>query len=159
VGTFVGTPPRSNPHIAPQAAAIAKESEMRYSDAGNGITADSLSFYEATRRHLGEIAEISIRFPGFTDPFDPYLMILRDHEGNEIRLSGCTSGYNGEGPRGSLRILREVGVSDVDACRVLTDPDVILRAPSSARVSDWTDRDHAPRFPDLAINMDRGRVR
>jgi hypothetical protein len=157
VGTFVGTPTRSTRLVALNITR--REREMQYSDAGNGITADSLSFYETTRHHLGEIAEISIRFPGFTDPFDPYLMVLRDHESNEIRLSGCAAGYNGEGPRGSLRILRDVGVSDGDARRVLTDPHVMLRVPISAPAVDGAHRYDTPRSPDLATNNDRARVR
>jgi hypothetical protein len=129
---------------------------MQYSDEGNGITAESLAFFVANRRHLGDIVEISIRFPGFTDPFDPYLMVLRDRAGHEIRLSGCTAGYNGEGPRGSERILRDIGIGDFDAARVLTEPDVYMRVVSAPRpTSSRPEADHQQMFA-ISNTGDRG---
>jgi hypothetical protein len=108
---------------------------MRYSDSGNGITADSLAFYREHRHRLGRIVTAAVRFPGFSDPRDPYLMVLFDCAGNELRLSGCTSGYPGEGPRGALHILIAEGWPAATASRVLSAATVCLSrddpAPSS----------------------------
>jgi hypothetical protein len=93
---------------------------MRYSDSGNGITADSIAFYRDHQHQLGPIATAELRFPGFDDPPDPYLMVLRDPAGDEIRLSGCTTGYPGEGPRGAMLVLLEAGWSVEEARQVFS---------------------------------------
>jgi len=93
---------------------------MRYSDEGNGITAESVRFFRDHRHLLGPIVAADLRFPGFDDPPDPYLMMLRDGDGNEIRLSGCTTGYPGEGPRGAMRVLLEAGWPVEESRRVFT---------------------------------------
>ena len=82
-------------------------------DEGNGITRDSLAFYRDNRHNLGDLAEVSIRFPGYDDPHDLYLMVLRDRDrdrdGAELLLSGCTTGYIGEGPNGAMKLLIDEG--------------------------------------------------
>lgn len=93
---------------------------MRISDDGNGITRDSLAFYRDHRHEIGELREVTVRFPGYDDPFDPYLLVLRDTAGAEMRLSGCTAGYVGEGPNGTMRILIEEGIPVADAVAVLS---------------------------------------
>lgn len=93
---------------------------MRIDDVGNGITRDSLAFYRDHRHRIGEVRDVTVRFPGYEDPHDPYLMVLRDAEGSEMRLSGCTTGYVGEGPHGSMRVLIEEGVPVVHAIVVLS---------------------------------------
>jgi hypothetical protein len=93
---------------------------MRYSDSGNGITADSIAFYRDHQDRLGPIETAELRFPGFEDPPDPYLMVLRDANGNEIQLSGCTTGYPGEGPRGAMLVLLEAGWSADEARQVFS---------------------------------------
>jgi len=102
---------------------------MRISDAGNGITRDSLAFYRDHRHELADIREITVRFPGYDDPHDPYLMMLVDTKGNRLRLSGCTTGYVGEGPHGALRVLVEEGCPVVHAM-------VVLRAATARFVRD-----------------------
>src|SRR5579884_2757468 len=82
---------------------------MRYSDHGTGITRDSITFFREHRHRLGDIVQATVRFPGFDDPHDPYLMMLTDSNGDEIALSGCTAGYPGEGPRGAMQVLVECG--------------------------------------------------
>ncbi|HMC68789.1 MAG TPA: hypothetical protein VKJ07_06520 [Mycobacteriales bacterium] len=93
---------------------------MRISDQGNGVTRDSLAFHREHRHQLGDIREVTVRFPGYDDPHDPYLMTLRDGNGHEMRLSGCTTGYVGEGPHGSMRVLIEEGCPVVHAMVVLS---------------------------------------
>lgn len=92
---------------------------MRISDAGNGVTRDSLAFYRDHRHQLGDVAEVTVRFPGYNDPHDPYLLVLRDRAHNELRLSGCTTGYVGEGPHGTMRVLIDEGCPVVHAMVVL----------------------------------------
>ena len=117
---------------------------MRYSDQGTGVTRDSLAFFREHRHRLGEIVEASIRFPGFDDPHDPYLMVLRDDNGDEMLLSGCTAGYPGEGPRGAMQVLVESGWPADQAALVFTTPTLQLerqgdpRAPVAATVRQRT---------------------
>lgn len=89
-------------------------------DPGAGITRDSLSYYRDHRHQLDELARVTVRFPGFGDPYDPYLMVLTDRCGDRMLLSGCTAGYVGEGPNGSLEILVGEGV-DVETALAVTD--------------------------------------
>ena len=106
---------------------------MRYSDQGTGVTRDSLAFFREHRHRLGQIVEASVRFPGFDDPHDPYLMVLRDDRGNEMLLSGCTAGYPGEGPRGAMQVLVESGWPADQAALVFTTPSVQLERETRAR--------------------------
>jgi hypothetical protein len=113
---------------------------MRLSDAGTGITRDSLAFYRDHRHELGEAREVTVRFPGYDDPHDPYLMVLRDVAGLEMRLSGCTTGYVGEGPHGTMRVLIEEGCPVVHAT-------VVLSAATARFVRDedgWAVADYTP---------------
>ena len=99
---------------------------MRLDDSGNGVTRDSVLFFRDNRGRLGPIVSAAVRFPGFADPFDPYLMVLRDAAGNEMRLSGCTTGYAGEGPRGSMQVLVEAGFSAEAARATFTEATLAL---------------------------------
>lgn len=36
-------------------------------------------------------------------------LVLIDNDGNELHLSGCTSGYTGTGPHGTLEVLNKSG--------------------------------------------------
>ena len=96
-----------------------EEAPMRISDPGTGITRESLEFYRDHRHELGDVREVTVRFPGYDDPHDPYLLVLRDSRGDELRLSGCTTGYVGEGPHGTMRLLIEEGCPVVHAMVVL----------------------------------------
>lgn len=107
---------------------------MRLDDEGNGITRDSVRFFRDHRHELGEITSAELRFPGFGDPFDPYLMVLRDANGNEMRLSGCTTGYNGEGPRAAMQLLVEAGFPATHAQGVFSEPTIVLSRPPASAV-------------------------
>lgn len=106
---------------------------MRLDDPGNGITRDSVNFFRDNRHRLGELVTAELRFPGFGDPFDPYLMVLRDGAGNEMRLSGCTTGYHGEGPRAAMLVLVEAGFPATDAHVVFTEPTACFARPNPSR--------------------------
>lgn len=99
---------------------------MRLQDAGSGITRDSVMFFREHRHELGEVTRVAVRFPAFADPYDPYTMAMRDEDGNEMLLSGCTAGYVGEGPRAAMQILAELGFDPVQAQQVFTHPELLL---------------------------------
>ncbi len=94
---------------------------MQFDDSGSGVTSESLAFFRQHRGQLQHVTEIVVRFPAVGDPTDPYLLVLRDVQGNTMRLSGCTAGYDGEGPRATFAILQELGFPAVDARRVLSE--------------------------------------
>jgi hypothetical protein len=110
-----------------------KERTVRYIDTGNGVTRDSIAFFREHRHRLNEIVEASVRFPGFDDPHNPYLMTLRDDRGDELLLSGCTAGYPGEGPRGAMQVLVESGWPADQAALVFTTPTLQLERDGDAR--------------------------
>lgn len=109
----------------------------------NASTSSCLDFYENHRNHLGDIATVTVFFeefdsiirgnfqqleenamlPGFYYLVAPS-MIIRDFEGKEIWLSGCNCGYQGEGPRGSIRILQQIGI-DKDLSEKVYSNDIL----------------------------------
>jgi hypothetical protein len=101
---------------------------MNYFDNGLGITADSIAYYRDHRHELGMIIVAEVSFPGMSDHY-PYCFELRDDRGNRMFLSGLTTGYAGEGPRGAMEILVDAGFPVVDAQRVMVDRQVVLRQP------------------------------
>ena len=123
---------------------------MRYSDSGNGITTDSIAFYRDHQHQLGPIVTADLRFPGFDDPPDPYLMVLRDEAGDEIRLSGCTTGYPGEGPRGAMLVLLEAGWSVEEARQVFSAATLRLTRGEPAGPARTTAVAERPSGPDAA---------
>ena len=98
---------------------------MDLRDPGTGITRDSLAFYRDHRHELSTLDSVELRFPGFDDPHNPYLMTLTDTAGNQMLLSGCTTGYVGEGPNASLQLLVaeavpvELALAVTDASRLI----------------------------------------
>jgi hypothetical protein len=121
---------------------------MRYSDLGNGVTRDSIAFFREHRHRLAEIVQASVRFPGFDDPHDPYLMVLADRNGDEIALSGCTAGYPGEGPRGAMQVLVECGWPPDQAALVFTTASLRLDRESTLTAPPAGSHERTPRpFP------------
>jgi hypothetical protein len=112
---------------------------MRISDPGTGITRDSLAFYRDHRHELANVREVNVRFPGYDDPHDPYLLVLRDSRDDEMLLSGCTTGYVGEGPHGTMRVLIEEGCPVVHAMVVLSAATArFVHDDTGWRVDDYT---------------------
>lgn len=82
---------------------------MIWHDDGYGITQTSLAFFRERRECIGSIVGVTM----LADPSEdggwttyPFRIIGEDAE---IWLSGCNSGYGGEGPHGSITILKELG--------------------------------------------------
>jgi hypothetical protein len=99
---------------------------MNYFDNGLGITADSIAYYRDHRPELGTIIAAEVSFPGMSDHY-PYCFELRDDRGNRLFLSGLTTGYAGESPRGAMEVLVDAGFPIVEAQRVMVDRLVVLR--------------------------------
>ncbi len=78
---------------------------MILKDAGDGCTEFSISFFRQHHHQLGVITYIEM-----TD-CDDWPLHIKDDAGNEIWLSGCTSGYGGEGPHGTHTILKECDIN------------------------------------------------
>jgi len=75
----------------------------------SGITEYSLNYYLNHRTELGTVK---------TAKCGPGHLEIEGDEGH-MRLSGCTCGYAGEGPHGTAKILRDLGVSETDAERIM----------------------------------------
>jgi hypothetical protein len=125
---------------------------MRYSDSGNGVTRDSLAFYRDHRDRLGDIVSVDVTFPGFDEPYDPYLMRIRDADDNEMRLSGCTTGYPGEGPRATMQILLDEGWPTDWALAAFTDGRLTLSRTPDVERSTAVSRRPPARRPDRAVH-------
>lgn len=99
----------------------------------SGNTRDSLKFYNDNKEYLDEVIAIFAYFDDFDAIMDGFYMrddyfdygelkalkcpsfILRDKLGKEMWLDGCNVGYVGEGPRGSIQIMKELGLTE-DKC-------------------------------------------
>ncbi len=82
---------------------------MILKDKGNGVTEESLDFFRAHRENLGKIVKVEM----INCRKKKYPLRLTDNNGNEIWLSGCDSGYEGEGPLGTFKVLKELGLLGV----------------------------------------------
>jgi hypothetical protein len=65
------------------------------------------------------------------DDEDRYL-VLTDEEGNQLHLTGCTSGYAGSGPHGTHKILNQLGF-DVDMRYIISVHTFNLNLPNYYR--------------------------
>jgi hypothetical protein len=78
------------------------------------VTERSKAFFLLNRHRLGTIVAAGMR--DLMEPVRPdgghdYLR-LYDDAGRVLALSGCTAGYGGEGPHGTLWVLRLSGFPD-----------------------------------------------
>jgi hypothetical protein len=78
---------------------------------GAGVTERSKAFFLLNRHRLGAVvaasmADFDVR--GRAGASDACLR-LYDHAGRVLALAGCTAGYGGEGPHGTLYVLRLCG--------------------------------------------------
>jgi hypothetical protein len=94
----------------------------------SGTTSKSIDFYKKHKDNLKEIYGVYMYFNDIDPIVDGYYenigssehpelqklanphMVIKDTEGNAIWLGGCNCGYGGEGPGGSIRILRDLGI-------------------------------------------------
>ncbi|WP_313559160.1 hypothetical protein [Ruminiclostridium cellobioparum] len=96
----------------------------------SGTTSKSLQFYRENIDKLSAICAIFIYGQDFDAILDDFYeieddfefgnlrrvvnptFVIRDINGDELWLGGVNCGYNGEGPRGSKTILKEIGISE-----------------------------------------------
>ncbi len=81
-----------------------------------GTTKDALDAWDRYRENLGEVQEIYIAqngIPGLPMGEDFLAkFVALGSTGTGLALSGTNCGYGGEGPHGTARILRELGISE-----------------------------------------------
>lgn len=105
----------------------------------SGSTQRSISFYKENISKLGEISAIFIFFDKYDAALDNFYipsederygdlrfidvphMIIRDITGKELWLGGCNCGYGGEGPHGSISILKKLRE---DSHIIINDKDI-----------------------------------
>ncbi len=83
-----------------------------------GTTSDALKAWEHYREHLGTVHEVYIAQRGIqglpmaedSDFLAKFLAL--GSTGTGLALSGTNCGYGGEGPHGTVIILRELGISE-----------------------------------------------
>ena len=100
-----------------------------YRDPGHGVTETSLKFYYAMKSEIGEVRTVEGSFepletipnPDYPQASLEYNLRITGHLG-AILLSGCNSGYSGEGPNGTRQILVELGMDRERARRTMTMP-------------------------------------
>ena len=111
-------PPPVDPHPAdPQRPA---SGPYTATDGGTGITADSLQAWQDHRGEFGTFVRADVAdVAGSAGP--PYIgrpgaalvapsLVLTDDRGRQLALNGTPCGFDGEGPRGTARILVQEGL-------------------------------------------------
>ncbi|MGE7762115.1 hypothetical protein [Peribacillus sp. NPDC097895] len=75
-----------------------------------GVTHKSVALFEAVKDQFDrfKIAKIFKEFNNANILVDSDLILI-DKKGNELHLSGCSCGYSGTGPHGTLEILNKAG--------------------------------------------------
>lgn len=96
-------------------------------DNGAGITVESLKFWNENKDRIGKITHVEVSFEsllseereenGITYPTE-YNFIAFGSNG-AVLLSGCNSGYFGEGPHGTAKILVELGLDKEIAKKII----------------------------------------
>lgn len=76
-------------------------------DKGAGVTKLSLQYFKKHVHRLGQVFEVNI------DQDRAFHMEIKGTSGVML-LSGCNCGYGGEGPHGSVEILKLLGVKGVE---------------------------------------------
>ena len=84
-----------------------------WQDGGHGITNKSLRYFDSLKGKLGRIDNIYI------DRWRAMSMEINCENGI-VLLSGVNCGYGGEGPHGSIEILKRLGVDPSFTTKVIT---------------------------------------
>lgn len=86
-------------------------------DGGGGVTRKSLELWNKDKHRIGKIQRIEVSREALRQEDKKYkdttyvvdYTFIAYGENGELWLSGCNSGYGGEGPSGTARILTEFG--------------------------------------------------
>lgn len=114
---------------------------MRLADDGHGDPAASLAFFRDHRHHLGAVLDALI------SPYRPnrYSLLLRDADGNELRLSGTSCGDASERTRIAMLVLVECGFPADTAAAVFTNPRLRFSRGEDAQRARLATHQRAPR--------------
>lgn len=132
----------------------------------SGVTENSLAYFNDNIGLMGEIERVSIYFEDIDAAVENYFllsekhrygdltfvstpsMVIADSNGEEMWLYGCNCSYGGEGPHGSARILKSLGIPDKIAKKVFEYP-IVKYVKSddgnwevNARGTDFNSRSH-----------------
>lgn len=89
-----------------------------------GITECSERLFDKTRNKFKRFVKATMEKRNSNERY----LILRDEEGNQLHLTGCTSGYGGTGPMGTLYVLNRAGFN-IDARYVISAKEFELLLP------------------------------
>jgi len=92
-----------------------------------GIAEPGIQLLEKVRHRYGTFALAEM---GCHEHSAYNYLKLTDEAGNELHLSGCTSGYRGTGPFGTYEVLKKLGF-DIDRRMVLLKDTFTLYYPKS----------------------------
>ncbi|MFR7936175.1 MAG: hypothetical protein ACLU4S_12405 [Clostridium perfringens] len=88
-----------------------------------GITKDSLKFFEANKEAFGEVVKAQMESNKMKIK---YRLTLENKDKEKMIFNGgFSSGYQGEGCRGTLKVLKECGF-DVELEYISNNPNFIL---------------------------------
>lgn len=83
-----------------------------------GVTKFSLLFWEKLKSKIDikgfTVAKMTYREKDYTSIDKWYTLTLTHKEGFKISFKGCSSGYYGEGSRGTQKILEDIGFSGIN---------------------------------------------
>lgn len=84
---------------------------MIWNDDGWGYTGDSLAYFCEYKNRIGPIVRVAMLNYYEDSQWVTYPFRIVGEMG-EIWLSGCNAGFSGEGPRGSVTVLKELGYAE-----------------------------------------------
>ncbi|MED1383819.1 hypothetical protein [Bacillus mycoides] len=82
-----------------------------------GVTSKSIKLFEKLKYKFSQFTQAKINASNFINPLirnseeneDKNYLVMLDDQGNQLHLTGCTCGYTGTGPHGTLEILNKAG--------------------------------------------------
>ncbi|MGE6594128.1 hypothetical protein ACQKFU_32565 [Bacillus mycoides] len=82
-----------------------------------GVTSKSINLFEKLKYKFSHFTQAKINASNFINPLirnseeneDKNYLVMLDDQGNQLHLTGCTCGYTGTGPHGTLEILNKAG--------------------------------------------------
>ncbi|MED2013683.1 hypothetical protein [Bacillus wiedmannii] len=84
-----------------------------------GVTSESIKLFEQVNHRFGQFIQAKVNDRDFKNPLvrdynekedeDNNYLVLLDEYRNQLHLTGCTCGYSGTGPYGTLEVLNKAG--------------------------------------------------
>lgn len=102
---------------------------LELKDDGYGITVNSLNFWDKYKSRIGKVKTLEASMSPILNSFEHSLegfLVSKDYnvkivgDKGVMYLSGCNSGYGGEGPNCTRKILEDLGVnSDISRAAMI----------------------------------------